>query len=355
MSASASRSERSLDNHLRTLLAGEFHDVVLVAFAKEWRLHKAVLARSPYFRTLFDGTWKESTQRQVELDCDGTGLTENGLRRCLLYLYTESFSENSEDYYEAAWNLDEAAETVVALQFFALDAGIAAISEALDHHGNLSCKDIGHVSSLAALHRQSLPRLWQWVLQFLEAHVGFVLENLADIHPDVMVDLVARPGLRVHREVSRYVLAERFLRATAPERPDPPAKRQKLGSEELRQKIFASFPDWTLTLEEVREIRTLGQVPENLLLDWWQNQGCECVPMIRLGFEAKEIDFGCPGTVRAGPARALLLSELWQRHRALEAELHERDGGCCLDWIGWSLLSLRLARLEKESWSATLT
>jgi hypothetical protein len=84
-----SKDAVDLCRHLCTLgfQAGAFSDVTVSAFGRQWPLHRVVLARSPYFRRLFEGDWKERRDPVVSLPLDDAYATAGGLDAALAWLY----------------------------------------------------------------------------------------------------------------------------------------------------------------------------------------------------------------------------------------------------------------------------
>lgn len=46
---------------------GTDSDITLVALQKEWKLHKVYLCQSPYFASMFSGSWKETNESVVHI------------------------------------------------------------------------------------------------------------------------------------------------------------------------------------------------------------------------------------------------------------------------------------------------
>ena len=85
----ATKDAVDLCRHLCTLgfQAGAFSDVTVSAFGRRWPLHRVVLARSPYFRRLFEGAWKDTRDPVVSLPLDDAYATDGGLDAALAWLY----------------------------------------------------------------------------------------------------------------------------------------------------------------------------------------------------------------------------------------------------------------------------
>lgn len=80
----------SLIDHIynRGYLGGELSDVKIVAFGREYKLHKLILDRSPYFRTLFSHQWDADGCPTHNLDFSiDHNITETAFEQCLQRLY----------------------------------------------------------------------------------------------------------------------------------------------------------------------------------------------------------------------------------------------------------------------------
>ncbi|KAF2085252.1 POZ domain-containing protein [Saccharata proteae CBS 121410] len=68
----------SLSNHLES---PKYHDVVLKCKGQEFKVHRVILCgQSTFFSTMFDGPWKESNDRVVNLDDDDLVIVEMMVR-----------------------------------------------------------------------------------------------------------------------------------------------------------------------------------------------------------------------------------------------------------------------------------
>eukprot|EP00435_Cladocopium_sp_Y103_P038901 s1767_g10.t1 len=208
-------------------------------------------------------------------------LTVDGLNAALHYLYAKKLEMPS---------MEAFAEALVALKFLLLDDAVQELLKTLDV--TLPCKDWQSLTASAALHRETMPGLWKVVLEALCRDPIWVLDHVAEVHPDLLIALVNHSSLRIFKDISRYRLAEQILQALElPQsnagRPAPrafasapavprasprkrPAPEVQSDGEELRNRIFQGFPDWELSQEQVHLIRRSGLVPDTLLLDWWE-------------------------------------------------------------------------------------
>ncbi|XP_040571309.1 germ cell-less protein-like 1 [Lepeophtheirus salmonis] len=80
---------RSTCDHIygRLFLEGHNSDVVIRALDREWRLHKVYLEQSPYFQSMFSGSWIESSLETVELNIIDPLISSETLNTALSSLY----------------------------------------------------------------------------------------------------------------------------------------------------------------------------------------------------------------------------------------------------------------------------
>ncbi|CAD5328054.1 unnamed protein product [Arabidopsis thaliana] len=87
---------RSLDCNLTSLCdhiqsegfgSGAFSDVVVKAMGSSYHLHRLILSRSSYFRTMLQGPWKEASSPVVNLLVDDKNVNGDAISVALAYLY----------------------------------------------------------------------------------------------------------------------------------------------------------------------------------------------------------------------------------------------------------------------------
>ncbi|XP_010440241.1 PREDICTED: uncharacterized protein LOC104723558 [Camelina sativa] len=87
---------RSLDCNLTSLCdhiqsegfgSGAFSDVVVKAMGSSYHLHRLILSRSSYFRTMLQGPWKEASSPVVNLLVDDKNVNGDAVSVALAYLY----------------------------------------------------------------------------------------------------------------------------------------------------------------------------------------------------------------------------------------------------------------------------
>lgn len=55
-------------------------DVSVMALGKIWHLHKIYLCQSPYFSTMFNGSWREHEQNFIPIEIVDPNITLDGKR-----------------------------------------------------------------------------------------------------------------------------------------------------------------------------------------------------------------------------------------------------------------------------------
>ncbi|KAF4355672.1 uncharacterized protein LOC115723459 isoform X1 [Cannabis sativa] len=87
---------RALDCNLTSLCdhiqiegfnSGAFSDVIVNAMGSTYHLHRLILSRSPYFRNMLHGPWKEANAPVVNLHVDDKNVNGEAIATALAYLY----------------------------------------------------------------------------------------------------------------------------------------------------------------------------------------------------------------------------------------------------------------------------
>ncbi|EEB13890.1 hypothetical protein Phum_PHUM264430 [Pediculus humanus corporis] len=134
---------------------GTDSDITLIALGKEWKLHKVYLCQSPYFASMFSGSWKEANENIVHIKIIDPKITVDSL-------YTNALS-----YYNAA-----------------LEYGVMSLKEAS----------------------------FNWLLANLLTSIRNIPDILCSISVDLMTALISSPNLFVvQTESSIYYLLQFWL------------------------------------------------------------------------------------------------------------------------------------------------
>jgi BTB/POZ domain-containing protein 13 len=70
-------------------LDGEDSDLTIVVLGQKWRLHKAILCQSDYFRAMFNGSWIESDKKLINIDIADANINMEALRTTFGSMYKD--------------------------------------------------------------------------------------------------------------------------------------------------------------------------------------------------------------------------------------------------------------------------
>ncbi|CAN8019936.1 hypothetical protein HPB47_006585 [Ixodes persulcatus] len=182
----------------RTLfLEGQNSDVTIVALGVDWCLHKVYLCQSPYFASMFCGSWKEREEGIVEVGIEDPRVTCEALKIVFGSLYLD----------EIVIDPENAIPVLATATLFQLDELIQLCSETMEETIKLDTVLPYH----EVAEQYALAHLGSKCLEWLERNLMFLVNDSADtlrqIGPDLMQRLVASPSLVVvQTEFSLYLL-----------------------------------------------------------------------------------------------------------------------------------------------------
>ncbi|XP_071440025.1 protein germ cell-less [Hetaerina americana] len=177
-------------------------DVTVVALGKEWKLHKVYLAQSPYFNSMFSGSWKESTESHVNIQIEDPNINLDALFIVLGSLYRDEF----------VLKPAEVIPVLAAATLFQLDGIITECAEIM--------KDSTNVQTVVSYYNTScqygVPLVKEACLNWLKVNLLSNMmdfpKKLRDISPTLMSLLVGSPDLFVMQtEFSVYIMLKFWL------------------------------------------------------------------------------------------------------------------------------------------------
>lgn len=84
------RLKNTCDYIYQTLfLDGEGSDVTIRALGKDWKLHRIYMCQSPYFQSMFHGSWKESNEEVITLEIPDNNIDIEALNTAFGSLYCD--------------------------------------------------------------------------------------------------------------------------------------------------------------------------------------------------------------------------------------------------------------------------
>ncbi|XP_046392711.1 protein germ cell-less isoform X2 [Ischnura elegans] len=177
-------------------------DVTVVALGKEWKLHKVYLAQSPYFNSMFSGSWKESMESHVNIQIEDPNINLDALFVVLGSLYRDEF----------VLKPAEVVPVLAAATLFQLDGIITECIEIM--------KDSTNVQTVVSYYNTScqygVPLVKEACLNWLKVNLLSNMmdfpKKLRDISPSLMSLLVGSPDLFVMQtEFSVYIMLKFWL------------------------------------------------------------------------------------------------------------------------------------------------
>jgi len=182
---------------------GECSDIVIAVMGKQFNLHRFILMRSPYFRALLCGRWKESLQKEIHLDIDDENITLEAVTLALKSLYTDRVNDITEN---------NQFSVLAAAEFFQLDSLTKQCVEYIINH--LNPKNIVKSSIFADRYkaRQELTNgCVHWMTLYLSDTSK--IDNYWEIPLRLFQSLIENNQLWIKSEFQRYRLATNYVNA----------------------------------------------------------------------------------------------------------------------------------------------
>ena len=183
-------------------LEGRDSDITVNALNREWKLHKLYLRQSPYFRSMFSGSWRESTMEKIDIHIVDPNVDLNALHVALGSLYQDEISV------EPA----EAIPILAAANLFQLDGLIDQCVAIMEE--TINVKTVARYYDSASFYgaTQVERACLAWLKVNLLSHMPEHPERLRDISTSLMVSLISSSDLFVMQtEFSVYVLLRLWL------------------------------------------------------------------------------------------------------------------------------------------------
>ncbi|KAH0945205.1 hypothetical protein HN011_010739 [Eciton burchellii] len=177
-------------------------DITVLILGRAWRLHKIYICQSPYFASMFSGSWRETNEKIINVEITDPNITMNSLSMVLGSFYQDEINLEPKEaisilatatLFQLQELIDECAnimietmnsETVISYYNAAVSYGIANVKAAAKRWLEVNLLDYG------------------WT------HLSF----LKQITPELMADLVTSPDLIVlQTEFCIYMLLRIWL------------------------------------------------------------------------------------------------------------------------------------------------
>ncbi|XP_037948047.1 protein germ cell-less isoform X2 [Teleopsis dalmanni] len=182
----------------KTLFEGQANsDITVMALGRTWRLHKLYLSQSPYFQSMFSGSWMESTQDFVNIQILDKRITVTALDEVFGSLYSDDIKIE----------VDNVVGILATATLFHLESIIEKCSEVMLESINAKSAveyyDIGCAYGCLNAKKAAFDWLEKNMLSVYPKH----FKLLRSISINLMTELVSSPDLyAMQTEFSIYTL-----------------------------------------------------------------------------------------------------------------------------------------------------
>ncbi|XP_023229079.1 germ cell-less protein-like 1 [Centruroides sculpturatus] len=183
-------------------LQGQNSDITIVALSQEWKLHKVYLCQSPYFSSMFCGSWREAEEGIITVGIEDPNVTANALKIVFGSLYQDEVSI-------------EPAEVVPVLStatLFQLDGMIQQCAEIMLETINLQTVLLYYEAAEQYGLKKVAEKSFEWLLRNLMIKIQESAPQLRQINTELMTKLISSPELIVMQtEFSIYILLKTWI------------------------------------------------------------------------------------------------------------------------------------------------
>lgn len=186
-------------------LEGQNSDVTIVALNVDFKLHRVYLCQSPYFSSMFSGSWKEAYDDEIHIEIADPNITVDALKIVLGSLYQDEITV-------------EPAQVVPVLGaaiLFQLDLLIQQCCDIMKESINIQTVTLYYDTAIQYGLESIRKDCFEWLLGNLVSYVPEHPKKLREVSASLMVKLISSPNLFViQTEFSIYILLKMwtFLR-----------------------------------------------------------------------------------------------------------------------------------------------
>lgn len=167
---------------------------MIFAFGKRWPLNKSIINQSNFFRTLFNGSFRESKLKEVEIKTDDELITESSFEKLLDVMYSKEIDVLPNDIFNIT----------VTAQYFQMDEIVefceAKIGETI-HSSNAI--QIYQFSDRYYL-KKTKERVFQWMLLKLFPVKSW--DQLSSVPLELVEKLISHPRCVTQSEIYLYLV-----------------------------------------------------------------------------------------------------------------------------------------------------
>lgn len=177
-------------------------DITVLILGRAWRLHKVYISQSPYFASMFSGSWREANEQVITVEITDPNITINSLSVVLGSLYQDEVSLEPKEVVSIL-----ATSTLFQLQGL-IDECVDIMIETTNSETVVSYYNAAVSYGVPTVKAAAKRWLEVNLLGYGWRHPSF----LKEITPDVMTELVASPDLVVlQTEFCIYMMLRLWL------------------------------------------------------------------------------------------------------------------------------------------------
>ncbi|ENN73153.1 hypothetical protein HUJ04_008941 [Dendroctonus ponderosae] len=182
---------------------GKNSDVTVCALGKEYYLHRVYLCQSPYFGSMFGGSWLETTQKYITIDVVDPAITQDSLKVVFGSLYEA----------EVVLNPLEVLPIMATATMFQLDGLIEQCTELmLETINPKTCLDYYNAACLYGDKKLEDACIRWFLVNLMPYYYQESDEDLRTIPVSLMETLMAQPDLcTIQTECSLYVMLKHWV------------------------------------------------------------------------------------------------------------------------------------------------
>ncbi|XP_012054385.1 PREDICTED: protein germ cell-less [Atta cephalotes] len=177
-------------------------DITVLILGRAWRLHKVYISQSPYFASMFSGSWKEANEKVISVEITDPNITINSLSVVLGSLYQDEVSLEPKEVVSIL-----ATSTLFQLQGL-IDECVDIMIETTNSETVVSYYNAAVSYGVPTVKAAAKRWLEVNLLSYGWRHPSF----LKEISPDLMTELVTSPDLVVlQTEFCIYMMLRLWL------------------------------------------------------------------------------------------------------------------------------------------------
>ncbi|XP_039308354.1 protein germ cell-less [Solenopsis invicta] len=177
-------------------------DITVLILGRAWRLHKVYISQSPYFASMFSGSWREANEKVITIEITDPNITINSLSVVLGSLYQDEFSLEPKDVVSIL-----ATSTLFQLQGL-IDECVDIMIETTNSETVVSYYNAAVSYGVPTVKAAAKRWLEVNLLGYAWRHPSF----LKEITPELMMELVTSPDLVVlQTEFCIYMMLRLWL------------------------------------------------------------------------------------------------------------------------------------------------